>query len=95
MVGGNAAVLHNSGRLTQTRTGKQITLVQGSLDWEECLTIYREWDGDEKALYSMKIDLQVMPLNVRTEAMSKGYLLIMHSCQSDPFDAVVETREGH
>jgi transposase len=58
------------------RMGKQIILVQGSLDWEECLTIYRERDAVEKVFRSMKTDLQVMPLHVRTEATLKGYLFI-------------------
>lgn len=58
------------------RMGKQIILVQGSLDWEECLTVYRERDAVEKVFRSMKTDLQVMPLHVRTEATLKGYLFI-------------------
>ncbi len=58
------------------RMGKQIILVRGSMDWEECLTVYRERDAVEKAFRSMKTDLQVMPLKVRTEAMLKGYLFI-------------------
>ncbi len=43
---------------------------------EECLTVYRERDAVEKAFCSMKTDLQVMPLKVRTEATLKGYLFI-------------------
>jgi len=58
------------------RMGKQIILVRGSLDWEECLTIYRERDAVEKVFRAMKTDLQVMPLQVRTEATLKGYLFI-------------------
>ena len=56
--------------------GKQIILVHGSLDWKECLTVYWGRDIIEKAFRSLKTDLQVMPLNVGTEATLKGYLFI-------------------
>lgn len=58
------------------RMGQQIILVRGSLDWEECLTVYRERDVIEKAFRSMKTDLQVMPLKMRNEATLKEYLFI-------------------
>ena len=69
-------IRNNSVAQRVNRMGKQIILVQGSLGWEECLTVYRERDAVEKAFRSMKTDLQVMPLNVRTEATLKGYLFI-------------------
>ena len=56
--------------------GKQIIPVHGSLDWKECLTVYWGRDIIEKAFRSLKTDLQVMPLNVGTEATLKGYLFI-------------------
>ncbi|KUG21237.1 transposase (is4) [hydrocarbon metagenome] len=59
------------------RMGKQIILVHGPLDWEECLTVYRERDAIEKAFRSLKTDLQAMPLNVRKEATLKGYLFVV------------------
>ncbi|MDI6719125.1 MAG: IS1634 family transposase [Methanomicrobiales archaeon] len=58
------------------RMGKQIILSHGPLDWEECLTVYRERDGVEKAFRTLKNDLQVLPLQVRKESTLKGFLFV-------------------
>ena len=56
--------------------GKQIILTRSSLDWQECLTVYRERDAVERAFRTLKQDIQVLPLNMKTESSMKGYLFV-------------------
>ncbi|MBP2145672.1 transposase [Methanofollis sp. W23] len=56
--------------------GKQIILTHSSLDWQECLTVYRERDAVEKAFRTLKQDIQVMPLNAKNESSMKGFLFV-------------------
>ncbi|WP_449405513.1 IS1634 family transposase [Methanofollis tationis] len=58
------------------RMGKQIILAHSSLDWQECLTVYRERDAVEKAFRTLKQDIQVMPLNAKNESSMKGFLFV-------------------
>lgn len=58
------------------RMGKQIILAHSSLDWQECLTVYRGRDAVEKAFKTLKQDIQVIPLNAKKEASMKGFLFV-------------------
>lgn len=59
------------------RMGKFIIFYNGELDWMECLIQYRQRDAVEKCFLRMKKDLDVMPMNVRTEATVRGYLFMV------------------
>jgi transposase len=56
--------------------GKQIILAHSSLDWQECLTVYRGRDAVEKAFKTLKQDIQVILLNAKKEASMKGFLFV-------------------
>jgi len=58
------------------RMGNQIIFSTGNLDWEECLSCYRERDAVEKAFSTMKNDLLTLPLNARKESTVRGFLFI-------------------
>jgi transposase len=58
------------------RMGNQIIFSTGNLDWEECLSCYRERDAVEKAFRTMKHDLLTLPLNARKESTVRGFLFI-------------------
>ncbi|MFA7695490.1 MAG: transposase, partial [Methanoregula sp.] len=48
----------------------------GNLDWQECLSCYRERDAVEKAFRTMKHDLLTLPLNARNVSTVRGFLFI-------------------
>ena len=58
------------------RMGNQIIFSTGNLDWQECLSCYRERDAVEKAFRTMKHDLLTLPLNARNVSTVRGFLFI-------------------
>lgn len=59
------------------KMGKFILLYRGDFSWEECLSLYRGKDVVEKGFDILKNDLELMPMNVRTESSLRGYLFIV------------------
>jgi len=58
------------------KMGKFILLYRGDFSWEECLSLYRVKDVVEKGFDILKNDLELMPMNVRTDSSLRGYLFI-------------------
>ena len=58
------------------KMGKFILLYRGDFSWEECLSLYRGKDVVEKGFDILKNDLELMPMNVRTDSSLRGYLFI-------------------
>ena len=55
---------------------KQIILAPSLLDWQECLTVYRERDAVEKAFRTLKQDIQVLSLNAKSESSMRRFLFV-------------------
>ena len=58
------------------KMGKFILLYRGDFSWEECLSLYRGKDVVEKGFDILKNDLELMPMNVRTDSSLRGYLFV-------------------
>jgi transposase len=58
------------------KMGKFILLYRGDFSWEECLSLYRGKDVVEKGFDILKNDLELMPMNLRTDSSLRGYLFI-------------------
>jgi len=56
------------------KMGKFILLYRGNQTWDDCLSLYRSRDLVEKAFDVLKNDIDVMPVNVRTDSSLRGYL---------------------
>ncbi len=56
------------------RLGKFILLYKGDVDWQECLSVYREKDIVEKAFKMLKGDVEASPLNTQKEETTRGLL---------------------
>lgn len=56
------------------RLGKFILLYKGDVDWQECLSVYREKDVVEKAFRMLKSDVEATPLNMQKDETAKGLL---------------------
>lgn len=56
------------------RLGKFILLYKGMVDWQECLSVYREKDVVEKAFKMLKSDVEASPLNMQKDETTKGLL---------------------
>ncbi len=56
------------------RLGKFVLLYKGSMDWQECLSVYREKDIVEKAFKILKRDVEASPLNMQKEETTRGLL---------------------
>lgn len=58
------------------KMGKFILLYRGDLSWAECLSLYRGKDVVEKGFDILKNDIDLMPMNIRTDSSLRGYLFI-------------------
>lgn len=56
------------------RLGKYMLLYKGEVDWQECLSVYREKDIVEKAFRTLKGDVEASPLNTQKEETTRGLL---------------------
>jgi transposase len=58
------------------KMGRFILLYRGEFSWIECLSLYRSKDLVEKGFDVLKNDIELMPVNIRTDSSLKGYLFI-------------------
>jgi len=58
------------------KMGKFILLYRGNYSWDECLSLYRSKDVVEKGFDILKNDIDLMPMNIRTDNSLRGYLFI-------------------
>jgi transposase len=58
------------------KMGKFILLYRGDFSWEECLSLYRSKDVVEKGFDILKNDIELIPMNVRTDSSLRGYLFV-------------------
>ena len=58
------------------KMGKFILLYRGEFSWMECLSLYRSKDVVEKGFDVLKNDIELMPVNLRTNSSLRGYLFI-------------------
>jgi transposase len=58
------------------KMGKFMLLYGGHFQWDECLSLYRSKDAVEKGFKILKNDIEVVPLNVRTDSSLRGYIFV-------------------
>ncbi len=58
------------------KMGKFILLKRGEFSWVECLSLHRSKDIVEKGFDVLKNDIDLMPANLRTNSILRGYLFI-------------------
>ena len=58
------------------KMGKFILLYRGEFSWVECLSLYRSKDVVEKGFDVSKNGIELMPANLRTNSILRGYLFI-------------------
>jgi transposase len=58
------------------KMGKFILLYRGNYSWDECLSLYRSKDVVEKGFDILKNDIDLMPMNIRSDNSLRGYLFI-------------------
>ncbi len=59
------------------KMGKFILLYRGNYSWNECLSLYRSKDIVEKGFDILKNDIELLPMNIRTDNSLKGYLFVV------------------
>lgn len=58
------------------KMGKFILLYRGKFEWDQCISFYRSKDMVEKGFDYLKNDIEITPLNTKTESTLRGYLFV-------------------